>query len=176
MPKLSDTQLVILSTAANRDDHSILPLPASLKDKSEAGTKRTISALIRKTLIEERSCGPDEPAWRADPNAGNFALYLTEAGLAIIDGGPATQAQTRPAGIDPEKNADLKPTGKHADIARLIKRRKGATIADLVIETGWQAHSVRGAISGALKHKYGMNVISAKEGERGRVYRIGAEA
>jgi hypothetical protein len=41
--------------------------------------------------------------------------------------------------------------------------------------TGWQAHSVRGAISGALKKKLGLEVTSEKIDGRGRVYRI-AEA
>ena len=41
--------------------------------------------------------------------------------------------------------------------------------------TGWQAHSVRGALSGALKKKLGLIIISAKT-EAGRVYRIADEA
>lgn len=176
MPNLTDTQLVILAAAANRDDRSILPVPASLKDKSEAGIKRTLTALIRKTLIEERSCGPDGPVWRVDPNAGSVSLHLTDAGIAIIDGDAITPEQESPAMTSPTKNATFKPTGKHAAMARLIKRRKGATIAELVSETGWQPHSVRGAISGALKRKYGLHVISVKEGDRGRVYRIGGES
>ncbi len=39
-------------------------------------------------------------------------------------------------------------------------------------KTGWQAHSVRGAISGALKKKLGLAVTSERVGDRGRVYRI----
>ena len=68
--------------------------------------------------------------------------------------------------------ATREPTGKHAVIAKLLRRRNGATIDDLTAATGWQAHSVRGAISGALKRRYGLSVSSANEGKRGRVYRI----
>jgi len=53
-----------------------------------------------------------------------------------------------------------------------LRRPDGATIADLVKVTGWQAHSVRGAISGALKKKLGLSVTSETVEGRGRVYRI----
>jgi hypothetical protein len=42
--------------------------------------------------------------------------------------------------------------------------------------TGWQAHSVRGAISGALKKKLKLKVASEVVEGRGRVYRIGGQA
>lgn len=55
----------------------------------------------------------------------------------------------------------------------LIERlRKGATIAELTQATGWQAHSVRGAISGTLKKKLGLAVSSEKTEDKNRVYRI----
>ncbi len=61
---------------------------------------------------------------------------------------------------------------KQALLIDLLKRKKGATIDDTVKATGWQPHSVRGAISGALKKKLGLAVISEKVERRGRVYRI----
>lgn len=52
-----------------------------------------------------------------------------------------------------------------------LRAPKGATIPDLMRLTGWQAHSVRGALSGALKKKRGFAIASKKtDGER--VYRI----
>ena len=54
----------------------------------------------------------------------------------------------------------------------MLKRSKGATIADMAAKTGWQTHSVRGAISGALKKKLGLSVTSETVEGRGRVYRI----
>ncbi len=61
---------------------------------------------------------------------------------------------------------------KQATLIDLLKRKTGATIADLVKATGWQPHSVRGAISGTLKKKLGLKVTSEQIEKRGRVYRI----
>ncbi len=61
---------------------------------------------------------------------------------------------------------------KQALLIDLLKRKKGATIDDAVKATGWQPHSVRGAISGALKKRLGLTVISENVERRGRVYRI----
>ena len=58
----------------------------------------------------------------------------------------------------------------------LLKRKNGATIAEAVNALGWQPHSVRGAISGTLKKKLGLNVTSAAIENRGRVYQIAPRA
>jgi hypothetical protein len=54
----------------------------------------------------------------------------------------------------------------------LLGQDDGVTIAEIVEATGWQQHSVRGAISGTLKKKLGLTVSSEIEEKRGRVYRI----
>lgn len=54
----------------------------------------------------------------------------------------------------------------------LLRRSKGATIAEIVEATAWQSHTVRGAMAGALKKKLGLTIISQKDDVRGRVYRI----
>lgn len=66
----------------------------------------------------------------------------------------------------------ISPSTKLGQIVRLLQRTKGATLEDMEKLTGWQRHSVRGAISGSLRGKYGLKIeISVEEG-RGRVYRI----
>jgi len=57
-------------------------------------------------------------------------------------------------------------------LLRLLKRRSGASIAQLTNATGWQAHSVRGGLSGTLKKKRALTIDSEKTDHRGRVYRI----
>ena len=68
-----------------------------------------------------------------------------------------------------------KPVGgatKQAILIGLLQRRGGATIAQMTAKTGWQPHSVRGAISGTLKKKLGLAVTSNKVEGRDRVYQI----
>ncbi len=61
---------------------------------------------------------------------------------------------------------------KQAILIELLRCPDGATIQQMSTKTGWQAHSVRGAISGALKKKLGLSVTSETVEGRGRVYRI----
>ena len=68
-----------------------------------------------------------------------------------------------------------KPAGgptKQAILIGLLRRRGGTAIAQMAAKTGWQPHSVRGAISGTLKKKLGLDVTSTKVEDRGRVYQI----
>jgi Protein of unknown function (DUF3489) len=64
---------------------------------------------------------------------------------------------------------------KQALLVDLLQRKEGATIAEAVKATGWQPHSVRGAVSGTLKKKLGLAVTSEKVEHRGRVHRIAAK-
>jgi hypothetical protein len=63
-------------------------------------------------------------------------------------------------------------SSKSAHVIALLKKSKGATLAELMKATGWQAHSVRGFLSGTLRKKMGLKVESAKRGEGERVYSI----
>lgn len=53
----------------------------------------------------------------------------------------------------------------------LLSRQEGADLAALIAATGWQAHSVRGAMSGTLKTRRGLAITSEKT-THGRIYRI----
>ena len=70
------------------------------------------------------------------------------------------------------KRAKAQPATKSEKIIQLLKRRSGATIAELQKATGWQAHSVRGFLSGTLKKRMELNVISEKAEDGERQYRI----
>ena len=72
---------------------------------------------------------------------------------------------------------DLAPGAKTkaALVISMINRPLGATLAEIMTATGWQAHSVRGFISGQLTRKLGLNVKSfTRDGER--VYQIAPSA
>ncbi len=68
-----------------------------------------------------------------------------------------------------------KSVSRRDQVISLLRRKRGASLAELMEATGWQAHSVRGAISGTVKKKLGLTVISERQGARGLVYRIPAE-
>jgi hypothetical protein len=61
---------------------------------------------------------------------------------------------------------------KKAIVLELLRRLEGATLTDIMAATGWQAHSVRGFLSGALGKKMGLTVESLKTSEGARAYRI----
>jgi hypothetical protein len=65
-----------------------------------------------------------------------------------------------------------KPASKLGLIEALLRRPEGATIAQLTKALDWQPHSVRGAMSGALKKKQGLTITATKTEHADRVYRI----
>jgi len=72
----------------------------------------------------------------------------------------------------PSDKTGKTPKGKLGDMLALLKREEGATVTDLMEATGWQKHSVRGAMSGQLKTKYGLIIQKiATKGEE-TVYQI----
>ncbi len=61
---------------------------------------------------------------------------------------------------------------KKAEVLALLQRKNGATLTEIMKATGWQAHSVRGFISGALGKKMGLTVESARREDGERVYTL----
>ena len=61
---------------------------------------------------------------------------------------------------------------KKSVVIELLRRPEGATLADIMTATGWQAHSVRGFLSGALGKKMGLTVESIKTPDGARSYRL----
>lgn len=63
---------------------------------------------------------------------------------------------------------------KSAKVLELLKRPDGATLKELMKATGWQPHSVRGFLSGAVGKKLGMTVVSVKSEDGERSYSVKA--
>ena len=63
---------------------------------------------------------------------------------------------------------------KQATLIAMLRAPEGATIEEIMAATGWQSHTVRGAMAGALKKKLGLEVTSEKVETRGRVYKLPA--
>jgi len=72
------------------------------------------------------------------------------------------------------KKVTVKKTGngKGAKIVELLRRKEGATLADLTKATGWQPHSVRGFLSAQVGKKLGLKLKSSKAEDGQRVYQI----
>ena len=190
MTKLSDTQAVILSAAAQRDDGAVLPLPETLKIKGGAVDK-VLGSLKAKGLIDHLGTprGDDPPPLRIT-RAGLEAIGVeteddapegatpadtgatsADAGVAAVDAaapatgadGAATPARSkakakRPSRARPRRPSKPTPRAgtKQAQMIELLKRPEGATVEQIAAATGWQHHTIRGAISGALKKKLGL--------------------
>jgi hypothetical protein len=67
--------------------------------------------------------------------------------------------------------ATTRPAAKSTAIIALLRRASGATLDEMVQATGWQKHSVRGFMAGALKKQHGFSVSSEKS-DSGRIYRL----
>ena len=194
MTKLSDTQLVILSAAAQREDHNILPLPGSLRGGAAA---KVVGALLSRGLIAETATDNRTKAdaslnriWRNDEDGRAILLHITDAGLAAIGVEPEG-GDTAPKGADEVPSAEASqdtPTEpaaapkartpregtKQATLIAMLRAPDGATIEEIMAATDWQSHTVRGAMAGALKKKLGLEVTSEKVEGRGRIYRLPA--
>lgn len=187
MTKLSDTQTIILSRAAQNEGRIALPLPDSLR--GGAATK-VVSAMLAKGFLEEVDADmrKGEPMWRETGDGHGVTLAATDAGLAAIGIEPE-DANTAPAGATeapteeptPNTASEVKPAPtartpregtKQATLIAMLRASEGATIEEVMAATNWQSHTVRGAMSGALKKKLGLEVTSEKVEDRGRVYRI----
>jgi hypothetical protein len=142
--KLTDTQLVLLSRASQRDD-GCLVMPENLKG---GAAKKVVDKLLAAGLAEEVQAGSSLPVWRRDEQEGPIALRITDAGLKAIGAGkvepqePAPKARktppqrsrksaprkpkTRAAAPAPRK---ARPGSKQDKVVELLRRPQGATIA-----------------------------------------------
>jgi hypothetical protein len=97
------------------------------------------------------------PAADTGPQAPGVARTKTKPGK------PASRAP---------KRVTARNGSKTAQIIELLQRPNGVTLKDLMAATKWQAHSVRGFISGALRKKLGLTVQSTKGADGQRSYSI----
>ena len=166
--QLTDAQRTVLTQAAAVEDGAA--------DAFE-GDVRTVASLIRRGLMM-RVLTADGPG----------RVLVTTAGRALLGGEtppapvvasrrrkaaalvPASALARPQAPVSPTASAPKAPGGKLGTLIALLQRPDGATLDQLSSATGWQAHSVRGAISGALKKQRGIAVTSEKV-DGVRVYR-----
>jgi hypothetical protein len=121
--------------------------------------------------------------WKAIQSLNGGSPVPAAATKSSKAGKPAkTQKATKPAkAAKSGKGKPAKAAGKaspardgskKAEVLALLQRKNGATLTEIMKATGWQAHSVRGFISGALGKKMGLTVESARREDGERVYTL----
>jgi hypothetical protein len=185
--KLTDTQLIMLSAAAQRE-HSCLTAPEKLKGTAvgKVGAK-----LVSLGLAREIKAKTGMPVWRRDGAGEPFALKLTAAGLKAIaveeePAAEATEAPTPTAVLEAESSdaatershyggkATPRDGSKLSLVIGLLRQGDGATLVNLTEATGWLPHTTRAAITGLRKRGY--SVIRERSEAGGSVYRITDDA
>ena len=87
---------------------------------------------------------------------------------------PKPKAKAPKAQRPAEEAPTARDGSKKAHVLDLLRRPEGATLEEIMTTTGWQAHTVRGFLSGALTKKMGIAVESWRNVDKVRVYRVGA--
>ena len=88
--------------------------------------------------------------------------------------GKNATAKTKPELTTPVIKRTAERSTKTEKALALLRRPKGVTVAELGKATGWQAHSVRGFMSGTLKKRKGLEIVSEKDEKGVRRYHIAA--
>lgn len=157
--KLTDTQTAVLKAAASRPDGNIEPLPTNLRGGART---KVIEGLLARGLITE----------------SEGSHLLTDAGYAAVGKRCPVPKDVQKLDVpDALTNREpiprtLRPGTKLAAIIDAMRNPDGATIAQMMAGTGWQAHSVRGAISGMVRKRLGYEVVTEKSADGRRAYRI----
>jgi len=179
--ELTDTQLLTLSAAAQRQDRCIAA-PPKLKG---AAALKFAARLVTAGLVSEVKAKPGSHVWRRDDATGQaYALELTEAGLKAIavdkiEVESASEILPTALGEDPQDTVDLgsavgcaaPPTviaapregSKLATVVSLLRREGGATIDQLAAAMGWLPHTTHAALAGLRKRGFGIDRRKAKD-------------
>ncbi len=168
---LTDTQLLLLSAASQRED-LLLAVLAHLNSRA---ARAATSKLLRADLIKEVVVRPDEPHWHQD-GENRIGYKLTSAGLQAVGIEPEEDGSQQPADDQaqvahaPAGSAPPREGSKKALVISLLRRQQGATLDDLVAATGWLPHTTRAALTGLRKG--GHPVVTGKNQAGRTVYRL----
>ena len=176
MTKLTETQATILTAGAQREGNVAMPLPKGL---AGAAAKMSVTKMIEHGWLQEVDANlrRGEPLWRETGDGHGTTLVVTGAGLLAIGIEPVlvktmTAIHKHAAEVPLPKVTTPRSGTNQAMLIALLQTPEGATMDEIVAATGWLAHTARGTMSGTLGKKLGLVVTSAKEENRGRVYRI----
>ena len=185
MAKLTDTQLVVLSKAAARDD-GLATVPTKM---NKAAASKIGSSLVARKLMRELKSKPGMPVWREDEDGRGISLMITRGGRDAIgvegDAGAskeaaaptakqkkapvATKASAAKESVAPPASRP-RDGSKQALLISMLSAKAGATIDALIDATGWLPHTTRAALTGLRKR--GFSVERSRADGEASVYRI----
>jgi len=174
-PRLTDLQLILLSTAAQRDDGSLLPPPDSIGDRTPAVDK-AIKSLLRRGLAAELDTSDVSDPLPTDRDR-LIGVRITITGRAAIGASQDEEEENR-ASEEPEEKSrpesepSSRPVSKIGTVLSLLQREEGATLDEMVAATGWLPHTTRAALTGLRKK--GHAIAKDKRGDTA-CYRITVE-
>ncbi len=154
--QLTDNQRAIIEEATRTKYNDVRELEA-LKRLGPPIRENIIKGMLKRGLLEIRH----------DEDGGKLTL-VSDMGYAAIGkaAGEAPETTTEKVAADTPKQS------KQQIMIDLLKREEGATLHQLVAATGWQKHSVHGAMAGVLKKKLGLAIKSDKNRDGERTYKI----
>ena len=182
--KLTATQIVMLSAAAQRDDRCLVA-PQNLKG---GAAQKVAAKLIDGGLAKEIKAKPGAPVWRQDEQAGqSYTLKLTAAGARAIAIDDCSASEATSEATDPRLQVTTTgsevvkatatvslsaPRGgtKLARVLELLQRDCGATLEELIAATDWLPHTTRAALTGLRKRGCAVTIDRHDKG-RGSTYR-----
>ena len=165
---LSHHQRCILETACARPDGELFPIMQNLKG---GAVGNICKSLLSRRLIEETPASSSNLVWRYHTALGPVTLRVTNLarvalGLKEGDATPPYRAHDRYVEFGAPKQSPAET------IMAMMQRPDGVSMKEMTTETGWQAHSIRGLISGVLRKKQGLLIEAVRDAARGAVYRI----
>jgi hypothetical protein len=171
---LTDTQLVLLSAAAQHEEHLITP-PATLKGRA---VQNALTSLIRRRLVEERLVSAQQPHWRTEEAGQLIGLRITASGLAALGLDPTEQfdhvaTPDDRLAIPPQHQPAPRAGTKQDLLLQLVSRKQGATINDMMAATDWLPHTTRAALTGLRRKGYHLTRTSSTAGS---IYRVDTAA
>jgi len=175
--KLSDMQLILLSTASTRNDGSLFPIPKSLK-ADDPRLDKAVNGLLAQGLAAEVDTRKQNQIWREEDDR-RIGVVTTAAGREAIAVDPPTgegagsDAEDSKAASAPPARNQVKAGTKQAQLVEMLEREGGATIDEITAATCWLPHSARAMLTGLRKR--GFTVTSDKV-DGVRRYRASREA
>ena len=165
--KLNYIQLILLTTACQREGGSLLPPPETIGGQAQR-IRTTVAALLKRGLAKEIEAVNPSRSWREDGER-RIGVVITDAGRTAIgaeiplvreEGASAdNEAVEEPTSTKPDESIGVpaalpftaRAGTKQALVMDLLRRKQGASITELAEATGWLPHTTRAALTGLRK-------------------------